>query len=52
MGATVMMVGEVDRPAHVQQGLLETSLPVIDTAITVPVGDIPMAGHGAPITTE
>ena len=49
---TVMMVGEVAEPAHVQQDLLETSLPVTDIAIAVPVGDIPMAGHDAPIMTE
>ena len=54
MGATVMLVGDVahDQPAHVRQDLLETSLPVMDIAIMVPVGDIPMAGHGAPITAE
>ena len=46
MGAMVMMVGEVAQPAHVQQDLLETSLPVMDIAITVPVRDIPMAGRG------
>ena len=35
-----------------QLDLLETSFPVMDTEITVPVGDIPMAGHGALITAE
>ena len=35
-----------------RQDLLETLLPVMDIAITVPVGDIPMAGHGVPITAE
>ena len=52
MDTTVMMVGEVAQPAHVHQDLLETSLPVTDIAITVPVGDIPMAGQDAPIMTE
>ena len=52
MGATVMMVGEVAQPTHVRQDLLETSVPVMVIEITVPVGDIPMAGNGAPITAE
>ena len=52
MGATVMMVGDVAQPAHAQQDLWETSVPVIDIGITVTVGDILMAGNGAPITAE
>ena len=47
-----MMVGEVTRPAHVRQDLLATSVPVMDMEITVPVGDIPMAGIDVPIAAE
>ena len=47
MGSAVMMEGEVAQPAHVQQDLLATSVPVMDNEITVPV-----AGNGAPIMTE
>ena len=35
-----------------RQDLLATSVPVMDIEITVPVGDIPMAGNGAPIAAE
>ena len=52
MGSAVMIVGEVTRPAHVRQDLLATSVPVMDIEITVPVGDIPMAGIEVPIAAE
>ena len=52
MGATVMIVGEVAQLALVRQYLLETSVPVMDIWITVPVGDIPVAGDDATITAE
>ena len=52
MGSAVMIVGEVAQPAHVRQDLLVTSVPVMDIEITVPVGDIPMAGNGTHIAAE
>ena len=52
MGSVAMMVCEVTRPMHVRQDLLAISVPVMDMEITVPMGDIPMAGIDVPIAAE
>ena len=50
-GATVMMVGEVAQRVC-NRICWESSVPVVDIGITVPVGDIPMGGDGAPLTDD
>ena len=52
MGSAVMIIGEVTQPVHVRQDLLVTSVLVMDIEITIPVGDIPMAGIDVPIADE